>query len=48
MLKRIISEEKGRMLAWTLVMFGLGSLLIPPLLGQISTISSRPALSKSA
>jgi hypothetical protein len=37
MLKRIISEERGRILAWTLVILGVGSLLIPPLLVRVTT-----------
>jgi hypothetical protein len=37
MLKRIISDERGRILAWTLVILGLGALLIPPLLARAST-----------
>ena len=36
MLKRIISDEKGRVLAWTLVVLGVGALLIPPLLARVS------------
>ena len=43
MSKRIISDERGRILAWTLVVLGLGSLLIPPLLTRVSAslIASR-------
>jgi hypothetical protein len=37
MLKRIVSDERGRTLAWTLVVLGIGTLLIPPLLTRIST-----------
>jgi hypothetical protein len=36
MLKRIISDERGRILAWTLVVMALGALLIPPLLARVS------------
>jgi hypothetical protein len=37
MLKRIISsDERGRVLAWTLVVLGVGALLIPPLLARVS------------
>lgn len=43
MLKRIISDERGRILAWTLVILGVGALLLPPLLTRVSTslIASR-------
>jgi hypothetical protein len=37
MLKGFVSDEKGRILAWTLVLLGVGALLIPPLLTRIST-----------
>ena len=37
MLKKVILDESGRVLVWTLVILGLGSLLIPPLLASIST-----------
>ena len=37
MLKRIILEERGRVLPWTLVVLGIGSLLIPPLLAHVTT-----------
>ena len=37
MLKRIILDERGRIMPWTLVVLSVGSLLIPPLLGHIST-----------
>ena len=37
MLKRITSDERGRILAWTLVVLGIGALLIPPLLTRVST-----------
>lgn len=37
MLKRITSDERGRILAWTLVVLGIGALLIPPLLARVST-----------
>lgn len=36
MLKRITSDERGRILAWTLVVLGVGTLLIPPLLARVS------------
>ena len=36
MMKKLISDERGRALAWTLVVLGVGSLLIPPLLGRVS------------
>ncbi len=36
MLKGFVSDEKGRILAWTLVLLGVGSLLIPPLLTRVS------------
>ena len=43
MLKRVISDEKGRILVWTLVILALGTLLIPPLLARVSAnlIASR-------
>jgi hypothetical protein len=37
MVKRVISGEGGRVLVWTLVILGLGTLLIPPLLAHVST-----------
>ena len=37
MLKTDISDESGRVLVWTLVILGIGALLIPPLLASIST-----------
>lgn len=37
MLKRIISDERGRTLAWTLVVLALGTLLLPPFLTHAST-----------
>ena len=37
MVKKVISDESGRVLVWTLVILGIGALLIPPLLASIST-----------
>jgi hypothetical protein len=37
MLKRVVSDESGRILVWTLVILGVGVWLIPPLLASIST-----------
>jgi hypothetical protein len=37
MLKKAISDERGRILVWALVILGIGALTIPPLLGRIST-----------
>ena len=37
MLKKVISDESGRILVWTLVILGVGVWLIPPLLASIST-----------
>ena len=37
MLKKVISDESGRILVWTLVILGLGALLIPPLLARVNT-----------
>ncbi len=36
MLKKVISDESGRILVWTLVMLGIGALLIPTLLTHAS------------
>ncbi len=36
MLKKVISNESGRILVWTLVILALGTLLIPPLLARVS------------
>jgi len=36
-LKRIMSDEKGRTLAWTLLVLALGTLLLPPFLTHAST-----------
>ena len=43
MLKKVISNESGRILVWTLVILALGTLLIPPLLARVSAnlIASR-------
>jgi hypothetical protein len=37
MMERIISDERGRILVWTLVLLGLGALLIPSLLTRTSS-----------
>ena len=37
MLKKIVSDEKGRILVWTLVILGLGALLLPVLLARVNT-----------
>ena len=37
MLKKVISDESGRILVWTLVILGIGALLIPTLLTHAST-----------
>ena len=37
MLKKVVSDESGRILVWTLVILGVGVWLIPPLLASIST-----------
>jgi hypothetical protein len=37
MTERIISDERGRILAWTLVVLGVGALLIPSLLTHTSS-----------
>jgi hypothetical protein len=36
MLKIIVSDEKGRVVAWALVIMALGALLLPPLLSHVS------------
>ena len=36
MLKKVVSDESGRILGWTLVMLGIGALLIPALLTHVS------------
>ena len=37
MLKKVILDESGLVLVWTLVILGIGALLIPPLLSYINT-----------
>jgi hypothetical protein len=37
MLKKVMSVESGQILTWTLVILGIGALLIPPLLSFVNT-----------
>ena len=37
MLRKVVADERGRVLVWALVILGIGALTIPPLLARINT-----------